>query len=911
MGKTENTSSTLGRLRLLSQPGKVHRLVAMLALVVAGGVLTLSVLSFDPHDPPAVTVYPTAEPANLCGPTGAWIAFQLFESFGLAAYVVVGTVVALTIRLLQGKVLQEPLTATTGWVLVLVSLATLVSVFVPSWMAGSVSLLGPGGQVGALGRAVLTTHFGPGGATLLGCSGLLAGSLLLHDRVVFRVMSWVVLSLPKRLLMLLGKLDPNPSPQAETYSLAAEPSGSESLGESLGLGKRKRPHAQDKPRQESHWLAGSQSVPMDDAGSPAGSAGETSSEAERPDEAAESERPELTVNKPRSKSARQKVIEQLHAASREAETGDHQTGEYQLPSVELLEEGEEIDYAHQEQDVRQKAHILEKTFADFGFDVRVVAVDTGPVIAQFEIELAPGLRLAKITGLSDDLAIALRVPSVRIVAPIPGKNTVGIEVPNAERSLVRMREVMEESASKVRKFRIPLYLGKDVSGGAMVCDLAKMPHLLIAGRTGTGKSVCLNTIICSLLMTRSPDEVKMLLIDPKQVEFHDFRRIPHLLHPVVTDPDKAEPILAWAVDKMEERYALLAAAGVRNIDGYNQLSPEELRRRIDQERFSQSSEDGGLDPDAEIADQLPYIVIVVDEFADLMMTAGKEIESHIIRLAQKSRAVGIHLVLATQKPTVDVITGLIKSNLPARIAFQVASRTDSRVVLDEMGADKLLGMGDMLMLSPATNSLVRGQGTFIGDSEIRAVVDTVATTEPEFLDELLNLKPRGEESEVGQIRKDRDDLYEQAVEIVVREGRGSVSLLQRSLGIGYGRAARLIDYMEEDGIVDKYNGSKARDVLMSVDQWATQRRGESDDFADRSHEAAASGHLVRPRSQPRPAVDLTPSESYVEEPPFDPNPWSDSDWDEDQEGDAFEEDDDLFPNEDQEAVSEKFAFEED
>lgn len=492
--------------------------------------------------------------------------------------------------------------------------------------------------------------------------------------------------------------------------------------------------------------------------------------------------------------------------------------EYVLPGLDLLTESDEISYDEQTEEVKRKAKVLEQTFANFGFNVRVVEIETGPVIAQYEIELEAGLRLSKITGLADDLAIALRVPSVRIVAPIPGKNSVGIEVPNEQRQIVRMREVIEESGPQVRKQKIPLFLGKDVSGKALTVDLASLPHLLIAGRTGTGKSVCLNSIISSILMTRRPDEVRMLMIDPKMVELSCYARLPHLMHPVVIDMRKAEAILAWAVDKMEERYALLARAGVRHLTNYNQLGREELLERLKPEN----------DDEADlIPDHLPFIVIVVDEMADLMMTSGKEVEAHIIRLAQKSRAVGIHLILATQKPTVDVITGLIKSNLPARISFQVASRTDSRVVLDEMGADKLLGNGDMLFLWPGTSALLRGQGTYLSDDEINAVVDHCSMGEQNFVQELVQLKTTKEEDEPtkpGSFKK-RDDLYEAAVDIVVREGRGSCSLLQRALGIGYGRAARLIDFMSEDGIVGQYNGSQAREVVITLAQWDAMRTG--------------------------------------------------------------------------------------
>jgi DNA segregation ATPase FtsK/SpoIIIE, S-DNA-T family len=509
--------------------------------------------------------------------------------------------------------------------------------------------------------------------------------------------------------------------------------------------------------------------------------------------------------------------EDLHAQLNDTKLPEG-SEEYVLPGLDLLSESDEISYDEQTEEVKKKAKVLEQTFAKFGFNIRVVEIETGPVIAQYEIELEAGLRLSKITGLADDLAIALRVPSVRIVAPIPGKNSVGIEVPNERRQIVRMREVIEESGPQVRKQKIPLFLGKDVSGKALTVDLASLPHLLIAGRTGTGKSVCLNSIISSILMTRRPDEVRMLMIDPKMVELSCYARLPHLMHPVVIDMRKAEAILAWAVDKMQERYELLARAGVRHLTNYNQLGREELLDRLKPE----NDEEADLIPD-----HLPFIVIVVDEMADLMLTSGKEVETHIIRLAAKSRAVGIHLILATQKPTVDVITGLIKSNLPARISFQVASRTDSRVVLDEMGADKLLGNGDMLFLWPGTSALVRGQGTYLSDDEINAVVDHCSMGEQNFVQELVQLKAARDNEEPvkpGTFKK-RDDLYESAVDIVVREGRGSCSLLQRALGIGYGRAARLIDFMSEDGIVGQYNGSQARDVVITLAQWEEMRAG--------------------------------------------------------------------------------------
>ena len=497
--------------------------------------------------------------------------------------------------------------------------------------------------------------------------------------------------------------------------------------------------------------------------------------------------------------------------------------DYELPALSLLNDPDPFPVEDHEQKLREVAALLEKTCLDFGITVKVVGIHTGPVITQYEVALETGLRLNKVTNLADDLALNLRVPAVRVVAPLPGRNTVGIEVPNEIRQTVRLKELVGAATSKVAKFKLPIFLGKDVEGRPLAYDLATMPHLLIAGRTGTGKSVCLNTIIVSLLLTRRPDECRMILIDPKKVELSDYAHIPHLMTPVVKDEKKAEAILAWAVDKMEERYEWLHRARVRNIASYNELPFEEIVRRAN--------------PDSEeelrnIPRRMPYIVIVIDEVADLIMRMKKEIEGNIILLAQKSRAAGIHLILATQKPTVDVVTGLIKSNLPARICFQVASRSDSAVVLDEKGAEKLLGHGDMLFLQPGTSTIIRAQGALVEDKEIERVVNAIATDTPNYDNELLNLKTRdqmeagggADGDEIGAKLRDRDPLYEQAVEIVIREQRGSTSLLQRALGIGYGKASRFIDFMAEDGVVGAYNGSNARQVLVTFDEWESRKK---------------------------------------------------------------------------------------
>jgi S-DNA-T family DNA segregation ATPase FtsK/SpoIIIE len=504
------------------------------------------------------------------------------------------------------------------------------------------------------------------------------------------------------------------------------------------------------------------------------------------------------------------------ARSSEVPREDAHTFEgYELPPLSLLEESEPFPFEEHDQKLRDRAILLEKTFKDFELNIRVVGINTGPVVTQYEIALETGLRVNKVTALADDLALHLKVPSVRIVAPIPGKNTVGIELPNENRATVRLKEVILATGRKISKMRIPLFLGKDTEGRPMVYDLADMPHLLIAGATGTGKSVCMNSLILSMLMTRKPDEVKMIMIDPKMNEMIEYSKIPHLMHPVVKDMKKAEAILAWAVDKMEERYDLLSRARVRHVSAYNELGLTEIFRRLQPDE----------DEKKRLPEKMPYIVILVDELGDLMMLLKREVEGHIIRLAQKSRAAGIHLILATQKPTVDVVTGLIKSNLPGRICFRVSSRTDSRVVLDEMGADKLLGKGDMLFLQPGTSTLGRAQGTYASDKEIAQVVGHLECDEPCYATELVQLKTSNEGGSTIERIRARDDVYEQAIEVVVREGRGSVSLLQRALGIGYGRAARMIDFMAEDGIVGAYNGSNAREVVVTPEEWAAMREG--------------------------------------------------------------------------------------
>jgi S-DNA-T family DNA segregation ATPase FtsK/SpoIIIE len=427
----------------------------------------------------------------------------------------------------------------------------------------------------------------------------------------------------------------------------------------------------------------------------------------------------------------------------------------------------------------------------------------------FELELAAGVKVSQISALANDMARALGAGAVRVVAPLPGKHTIGIEVPNSEKEKVRMRDMMQLAGSKPRKMAIPLFLGKDSSGEALVSDLTTMPHLLIAGTTGSGKSVCINSIIAGILLTRRPDEVKMILIDPKMVEMTAFNMIPHLMCPIVTETQRAVQILEWATVKMDERYALFAEARVKNIAEYNRLGAEEIIAR-----FAPGSEE----EEAQIPKKLPYIVIVIDELADLMMTAAKEIEAYIVRLAQKSRAIGIHIVLATQRPQATVVTGLIKSNMPTRVGFRVAARLDSRIVLDQNGAEVLLGQGDMLFLKPGTSDLSRAQGTFVDDMEVRRIVKHLKeVAEPQFHPELTQL------NRIDTAEMTRDELFDEAVRIVLETHRGSVSLLQRRLSIGYARASRIIEMMAASGVLGEYKGSQAREVMMTLKEYEKVR----------------------------------------------------------------------------------------
>jgi len=830
-----------------SPRNRVRDLTA-LVLLAACCFLLVALVTFHPGDPPLSRTFPpNAPPANACGLIGSAVAGGLYEAIGLAAWFGLALLVALDVALLARRPLPDLPLRTAGAAIAMAAACTLLALFLPDSLPRP--LWGPGGRIGEVGRYLAEAYLARAGAAIL-LTAILAGGLFVAMDTILASLgrnAWLgtcavatAAATAAGTLRLRRGSKPAPAgdPDDDAVDLAAAfPGLRRRLSVHTPEADDDEPADDEEPtirvrrREPPVSARNAQTVEHDDE-QPDTVEAEAEADADEAEDAAAEPAAVVPIRTRASRRA---------APAAQLELSPEPLGEYELPSLDLLLATEYLQLDQQEQEVRDRAKVLEKTFAEFGFKVKVVEIETGPVISQYEIELEAGLRLAKITNLADDLAIALRVPSVRIVAPIPGKNSVGIEVPNTTRQMVRLREVIEETQSKSRTMKIPIFLGKDVAGNPMVVDMASMPHLLIAGRTGTGKSVCLNSIIVSMLMTRRPDEVRMLMIDPKMVELTPYKALPHLMHPVVTDMKKAEAILAWAVEKMEQRYTLLAKVGVRHLTQYNALGREELLKRINP---------AGEEEAAAIPTTMPFIVMIADEIADMMMTAGKEIEAHIIRLAQKSRAVGIHLILATQKPTVDVITGLIKSNLPARIAFQVASRTDSRVVLDEMGAERLLGNGDMLFLSPGTSQILRGQGTFLSDEEIGRVMAAIGTTEPQYAAELVNLQPAGaEEAEgkKGEDPRDKDDLYEAAVEVIIREGRGSVSLLQRALGVGYGRGARLIDFMAEDGVVGEYKGSQAREVLITMEEWAA-RTGTQPLPPD----PAPRKLRIQPHAEPRP-----------------------------------------------------------
>jgi S-DNA-T family DNA segregation ATPase FtsK/SpoIIIE len=795
--------------------------------LVAGLVLLAfvwaSVLTFDAADWPNTAVWPNSQPTrNACGRAGAWMAYQLMRFFGEGVYPI------LTLLTMAGlvRLARKPITSLSlrviGLALLVTVTATAVALMHPTSSSGFIE--GRGGILGITMAALLRGSFSTMGTLLIVSAGLVVGLLLALDDVLLAVPSqiaWVrgrirglvdaarAVAAPKNRLtpVLIGAGSASRPPEDREEPLAAGNDQSENEAPDDDQEIVSTAPDSEPGREEEFSVVAPNSAVIPEAASAVA--------IEEPDEPCHPPERELIV----------KMLGKDRVEGRSPKSAwPTELGDYILPPLSLLKDPEGRYSVAQEGVVREKASILEQTLAEFRIEVRVVEITTGPVITMFELELSAGTKVSQIQSLANDIARALKAPAVRVVAPIPGKNTIGIEVPNLDKEKVRLKELIMLGGVKPTKMALPVFIGKNSSGDPLICDIASMPHMLIAGTTGSGKSVCINSLVMSILMTQRPDHVKLILVDPKMVELSAFKDIPHLMCPIVTDMQRAEMILQWATTKMDERYELLAEAGVRDIANFNRLTKEQIY-----ERFQPSTEQEKL----QIPTHLPYIVIIIDELADLMMTSGKEVEHHLSRLAQKSRAVGVHLLVATQRPQANVVTGLIKSNLPCRIAFRVASRMDSRIVLDQNGAEVLMGEGDMLFLPPGSSKLVRAQGTWVDDHELRATItDLASKAKPEFHHELQRLRPEGE----GE-GSERDPLFDRAVDIIVQTRRGSVSLLQRRLEVGYSRASRLIDQMASAGIVGEYKGSQAREVLITEKEWSAIRKQRDNEVSSGGYRA--------------------------------------------------------------------------
>jgi S-DNA-T family DNA segregation ATPase FtsK/SpoIIIE len=729
-------------------------------LAAAGLFLALALLSYSPRDVPLLSYPPRSPVGNIGGAVGVWLAFLGREGFGWASLIVPLACFIWAWRLWRG-VLPEihAVSFTLANLLLLGSWATLLALAA----AGPTLQAEFGGLVGFF--------FAERGRYYLGAGAFLAACCV-------ALLSWVVVSgqairttgfgLLRRIAVLIGSAFRRPA----TAGAALPP-------------PRALAPAASRARAET---------------------------AEETEEFGEEPAQPLQPPRVRIRSTIEPKRKTVPTPPRRQSPGG-----FQLPPLDLLANPPPIGERQIAEDLQKNAAILTETLREFGVEATVVHIDRGPAVTRYELTPAAGVKLTKIVSLADDLALVMKAASCHVVAPIPGKGTVGVDVPNSSTTMVYLKEIVTAHEFAASASPVVLPIGKDVSGHAIVTDLRECPHLLIAGATGSGKTVCLNGLLIGILTHASPEQVRFLMIDPKMVELAMFNHIPHLVAPVVTNAKKASAALQWAVEEMERRYQLLARAGVRNIDLYN--------KRLASGAIPAPPADGE-EAEADEAPEddgrpLPYLVIVIDELADLMMVSSQDVESAITRLAQLSRAVGLHIILATQRPSVDVITGVIKANFPARIAFQVASKVDSRTILDINGADKLLGRGDLLFLRPGTAKPIRAQGAFVTDAEIEQIVAFLKQQRGPSYDERLLEKAR--QPEGAMMGGEKDELYEMAKQLVLDTGQASTSLLQRRLRLGYGRAARILDLMEQEGLVGPPQGSRPREVLVTREALEQQR----------------------------------------------------------------------------------------
>ena len=801
-------------------------------VAAAGAYVLVSVVSYHPLDPSFNSSLSNAAVQNAGGVVGAYLSDVLVQLFGLSAYVGAGILFAIGARMIFGRVVGVRRDQTAASITALVSAAALLDVF-----AGVVSIGGrPAAAGGVLGRVAggFAVHWiNPTGV------GLFAGALLVLATMVLTGGSVAVVLTKSGQLAKAGiggarawwaSYRQELRREAKVNEAAAPPT------QKVVKPTRKKPveeKDEDDEQDDAPKGRGKKEAAEPDAEDDEEDVKEKKAEKPglldllKPDAAKEvlqgegaSIGPKIVapmVYKPKTKEQKKK----------ELDIPPPEPGSYQLPDPALLVSADQKTEPIDANALKASAEVLERKLKDFGVFGRVVEVHPGPVITMFEFEPAAGVKVNKVANLVDDLKLALKATSVRIVAPIPGKGTVGIEIPNENRETVYLKDILSHSEYTEKQTFTPLALGKDIAGRPVVADMAKMPHLLVAGTTGSGKSVSVNAMIMSMLYRATPNDLRLIMIDPKMLEFSIYDGIPHLLLPVITNPKKASMALKWAVTEMERRYRLLADVNARNITAYNKRIPKILEDRqkeaaSQQPEHANDPEDGqpSLAAAAEAKlkplehGHLPFIVIVIDELADLMLVAKNEVEESITRLAQMARAAGIHLLLATQRPSVDVITGVIKANFPARIAFRVFSKIDSRTVLDAGGAETLLGDGDMLFLPPMTGRLIRVHGAYISDTEIQKVVDFwKAQGKPRYEEEILRAATT-ETAEGGAGDEEADELYDQAIAIVAETRQASISFIQRKLKVGYNRAARMIERMEQEGIVGASDGVKPRPVLI-------------------------------------------------------------------------------------------------
>jgi len=794
--------SAAGKRRSESRSGvPISRRIAQECLgfgLLGGSLLALLALAtYAPADP----IFERAEVANRAGVVGAAVAAILFRTFGYASAVLAVATGAIGMRLILGRGL--PGMRSRFWVstlALLISVATLSPILQqasPFAFSGN-----EGGFVGAFFARQETWLVGSWGALIgnlvLAVIGILGATGISAAAVLGRLgmaLGWLAAAVGSLFLVLAQSLKQGFA--GLRHAGAATIGGLESGSRSIAVWRERR--ARHRRAAAAQQLAAEDSEAGASIESPVARAAEKGRVTRRA--AAEPTIVDHIAARPRSEGVQEAFP-----------FNEGRGGPYQLPDISAFQRPPEGSHKYDRDSLIMNSRILEKKLQDFGIGGHCVTVHPGPVITMYEFEPASGVKVNRIVTLADDLALALRALSVRIIAPLPGKSVVGIEVANPDRETVYLREILESEALRAQKSLLTIALGKDIFGNPSHADLAKMPHLLVAGSTGTGKSVFLNSLLCSLLCRTTPDELKLLLVDPKLLELSVYAGIPHLIADVVTNPKRAAAALGGIVRKMEERYQMMAALGVRSIAQFNERVDRELA--AGKKTFRLKPKPGEEEGEEYEYRRLPYIVVVIDELADLMVVSAREVEESLQRLAQMARAAGIHLVLATQRPSVDVLTGIIKANFPARISFQVSSRTDSRTILDQNGADHLLGQGDMLYLPPGTSKLQRFHGAFVDEKEVDSLTKQLrAQGGPSFDHELLQA---AEDSASAEERDpDVDEMFDRAVAIVADSRNASISYLQRRLKVGYNRAARMIEHMEQEGIVGPQVGTKPREVFVS------------------------------------------------------------------------------------------------